>query len=277
MEKMLVVVFDSQSKAYEGTNALAQLDRDGSITVHAGTVIKKNTEGKTVVLKIVDDYPLDTLGGTAIGSLIGLLGGPYGFIVGAAMGSLAGATSDLYRSGVSADFVDDVSILLTPGKYAVVADISEEWTTPLDVKMEQLDGLVFRTTRLDVEADQLSREIAANDREIERLKMEMKQAKDERKAKLQTAIDQLNKARKKKEEQANQRLEQIKREHERKVQALKEKAANARGEAKAAIDARITELNQHHQQAVAKWKDAQAGKLEKVAEKLEEKAKTLRS
>ena len=154
MEKMLVVVFDSESKAYEGTNALAQLDRDGSITVHAGSVIKKNAEGKTVVLKTVDDYPLDTLGGTAIGSLIGLLGGPYGVIVGAAMGTLAGATSDLYRSGVSAEFVDDVSAILIPGKYAVVADISEEWTTPLDVKMEKLDGLVFRTARLDVEADQ---------------------------------------------------------------------------------------------------------------------------
>ncbi len=36
MEKMLVVVFDSESKAYEGTNALSQLDREGSITVHAG-------------------------------------------------------------------------------------------------------------------------------------------------------------------------------------------------------------------------------------------------
>ena len=277
MEKMLVVVFDSESKAYEGTNALAQLDRDGSITVHAGIVIKKNAEGKTVVLKTVDDYPLDTLGGTAIGSLIGLLGGPYGFIVGATMGTLVGATSDLYRAGVSADFVDDVSAILIPGKYAVVADISEEWTTPLDLKMEKLGGLVFRTSRLDVEAVQMSSEIAAQDREIEQLKVEMKQASDERKAKIQAKIDKLNIARKKKEEEAHQRLEQIKSEHERKVQALKEKAVNAHGDAKAVIDARITELNQHIQQAVAKWKNAQAAKLEKGAEKLGEKAKTLKS
>jgi len=277
MEKMLVVVFDSESKAYEGTNALAQLDRDGSITVHAGIVIKKNAEGKTVVLKTVDDYALDTLGGTAIGSLIGLLGGPYGVIIGATMGTLVGATSDLYRSGVSAEFVDDVSAILTPGKYAVVADISEEWTTPLDLKMEKLDGQVFRTSRLDVEAVQTSSEIAATDREIEQLKMEMKKASDERKAKLQAKIDKLNMARKKKEEEVNQRLEQIKSEHERKVQALKEKAANAHSNAKAVIDARITELNQHHQQAVAMWKNAQAAKLEKGAEKLDEMAKKLKS
>jgi uncharacterized membrane protein len=268
MEKMIVVVFDGEQKAYEGVNALSQLDREGSITVHAECVIKKNAEGKTVVLKIADEYPIDTLGGTAIGSLIGLLGGPFGVVVGAATGTLVGATSDLYRSGVSAEFVDDVSALLIPGTYAVVADISEEWVTPLDVKMEELDGLVFRTARFDVEADQYRSEMEADEREIDWLKAEMKQANDERKAKLQAKIDKLNMARKEKEEQAKQRLEQIKSEHERKVQALKEKAAKARGDAKASIDARVTELNQHHQQAVAQWKNAQAEKLEEKAKKL---------
>ena len=277
MENMLVVVFDSESKAYEGTNALSKLDREGSITVHAELVIKKNDEGKTVVLKIVDEFPISTVGGTAIGSLIGLLGGPFGVIVGATTGTLVGATSDLYRSGVSAEFVDEVSAILTPGKYAVIADISEEWITPLDLEMEKLDGLVFRTARLDVEADQLRREKAVYDMEMAQLKAEMKEAKAERKTKLQAKIDQLNKARQKKIEQANQQLEQIKKEHDRKVQALKEKVANARGDAKAAIDTRITELNLHHQQAVAKWKNAQAEKLENAADKLDEKAKTLRS
>jgi uncharacterized membrane protein len=277
MEKMVVVVFDNESKAYEGTNALSQLDREGSITVYAEAVIKKNGDGKTVVLKTEEEFPIATLGGTAIGSLIGLLGGPYGVIVGATTGTLVGATSDLYSSGVSAEFVDDVSVLLIPGKYAVVADIDEGWITPLDLKMEKIGGQVFRTARLDVEADQMRSEIVANEIETARLETEKKQAKEERKAKLQAKIDKLNQARKQKEQQVNQRLEQIKGEHDRKVKALKQKAANARGDAKAAIDARITEMNQNHQQAVAKWKNAQAAQLEKGAEKLEEKAKTLRS
>ena len=277
MEKMLVVVFDSESKAYEGTNALSKLDREGSITVHAELLIKKNAEGKMVVLKIVDELPISTVGGTAIGSLVGLLGGPYGVIIGAASGTLVGLTGDLYRSGVSAEFVDEVSAILTPGKYAVIADISEEWITPLDLEMEKIDGLVFRTARLDVEADQLRREKAVYDMQIAQLKTEMKEAKAERKAKLQATIDQLNKARQKKIEHAKQQLEQIKKEHDSKVQALKGKATLARGEAKAAIDARITELNQHHQETVAKWKNAQAEKLEKGADQLDAMAKKLKS
>ena len=274
---MLVVVFDSESQAYEGTNALLQLDGEGSIEVYAESVIKKNAEGKTVVLKTEEEFPIGTLGGTAIGSLIGLLGGPYGVIAGAVSGSLVGALDDLSRSSISAEFVDEVSSKLTPGKYAVVADITEEWVTPLDVKMENLGGQVFRTAKLDVETEQVNRSIAAYDREIAQLEKEQKEAADDRKAKLQTKIDKLKEKRQKKVEQANQRLEQIKKEHDRKVKALKEKAVNAHGDIKAAIDARVTEMNKGYQRAVAKWKTSEAERLENKAELFGKKANKLRS
>jgi hypothetical protein len=35
MDRMLVVVFDNESKAYEGKQALLQLDNEGSISVYA--------------------------------------------------------------------------------------------------------------------------------------------------------------------------------------------------------------------------------------------------
>ena len=37
MDRMLVVVFDSEDKAYEGKRALSQLDSDGSIGLWAYT------------------------------------------------------------------------------------------------------------------------------------------------------------------------------------------------------------------------------------------------
>ena len=275
MEKMLVVVFDGEQKAYEGINALSQLDREGSITVHAELVLKKNDEGKTVVLKTNPEYPIGTLGGTALGSLIGLLGGPYGVIVGAASGTLMGLTADLYISGVDAEFVDDVSKDLKPGTYAVVADISEEWITPLDVQMEKLGGKVFRTTKEDVEIDQTNRYMAALDKEITQLEMEEKAARGEMKAKLQAKIDNLKEKRQKNVEHAEKRFEHMEKEHNAKVQALKERSAKARGETKAAIDARIAEINEDHQRTVAKRKNLEA-ELEKKTDKLVEKAKSLR-
>jgi uncharacterized membrane protein len=276
LEKMVVVVFDSESKAYEGTNALRQLDNEGSITVHAEALIKKNIDGTAALLKARDEFPVRTVAGTAIGSLIGLLGGPVGLAIGAGAGSILGFSGDLYVSGVNADFVDEVSAKLLPGMCAVVADISEEWITPLDVKMEDLGGLVFRTAKRHVEEEQMEDDIAELDTEISQLEKEMKEARDYRKAKLQAKIAKLKEKRQKKKEQAKQRLEQIKKEHEAKVQAMKEKAAKARGETKAAIEARIARINKSYQERVTKWKNLEAERLEKTASRLEERAKKLR-
>jgi len=49
MEKMLVVVFDNETKAYEGSRALNQLDSEGSIAIHAEAVISKNNDGTIAV------------------------------------------------------------------------------------------------------------------------------------------------------------------------------------------------------------------------------------
>jgi len=161
MEKMLVVVFDSESKAYEASRALVQLDVEGSIAIHAESVIKKNDDGTVTVEKVDGDFPVRTVGGTAIGSLIGLLGGPVGFGVGAAAGALAGSIADLHVAGVGAEFLDQVTAALAPGKCAVLADISEEWVTPIDTRMDPLGGAVFRTPKKSFEDEQRARDVAA--------------------------------------------------------------------------------------------------------------------
>src|SRR5215831_10164332 len=166
MERMLAVVFSDESKAYEGSRALNQLDDEGSVAVYATQVIQKNADGKISVKKTDDDFPIGTVGGMWLGSLIGLLGGPVGLGVGTIAGTGAGAIRDLYVADVNADFVDEVSKALTPGKFAVVANVNEEWVTPVDTRMEALGGVVYRTARDHFEADERSREVASLKNEI---------------------------------------------------------------------------------------------------------------
>src|SRR5271157_927017 len=120
MERMLIVVFDDEPKSYAGSHALKQLDADGSISVHAASVIKKNADGKVSVKQSEGDYPIRSLGGTALGSLIGLLGGPAGLAIGATAGFLAGSIGDLNVAGVDTEFLDDAAAALLPGKCALV-------------------------------------------------------------------------------------------------------------------------------------------------------------
>src|SRR5437588_11707446 len=71
MERMLVVVFDNERNAYEASRALNQLDAEASITVHAESVISKEPNGAVTVKQAEGDFPIRTIAGTAIGSLIG--------------------------------------------------------------------------------------------------------------------------------------------------------------------------------------------------------------
>jgi uncharacterized membrane protein len=191
MERMLVIIFDNETKAYEGTAALRELERDGSIAVYAGAVVLKNADGTTIVREIDDLGPIGTLVGTSVGGLIGLLAGPVGMAVGAAAGLTLGAFADVADLRVGDDFVEDAAQSLTPNKVAVIAEIDEGWTTPVDTRMEALGGLVIRRGLSEVRDEQRQAQIAAMKGDLAQLKEEIARANAERKAKLQSRIDYL--------------------------------------------------------------------------------------
>jgi uncharacterized membrane protein/ElaB/YqjD/DUF883 family membrane-anchored ribosome-binding protein len=253
MDRMLVVVFDNESKAYEGSRALQQLDGDGSIAVYATRVVAKNPDGTTAVKQGTDSGPLGTLTGTAVGSLVGLLGGPVGVAVGAAGGSLIGAMADLDNVRVGSDFLADVAEALTPGKVAVVAEVDEEWTTPVDTRMEALGGVVLRRSLWEVEDTQDERDIASIKADIAQLKTEHAEANAERKATLQTLIGTLNAKLQEKLDKSKARLEAIRGEADAKLEALKAKAAQSKHDVKAKQEQRMATVKKHYNE----WLDRQ--------------------
>jgi transposase len=190
-------------------------------------------------------------------------------VVGATAGLLAGSIGDLHVAGVDAEFVDEVAATLKPGKCAVIADISEEWITPVDTRMEALGGTVFRKARNVAEDDERARDVAALRAEIDQLKAEQARARGERKAKLQAKIDKANARLQAKLDQAKQRSEQIKSETDAKVQALQKKAEKNQGEIKATFDARVKQIRGDYEQSQTKLKHLLAGHLKEAAARLE--------
>ena len=80
MDKIIIIIFDKESKAYDGYKALKELDAEGTITLYAIAVVEKDSHGKVSVKEAVDQGSLGTVLGLLTGSLIGLLGGPVGCI-----------------------------------------------------------------------------------------------------------------------------------------------------------------------------------------------------
>jgi uncharacterized membrane protein len=231
MDRMLVVVFDNETKAYEGKRALMQLDNEGSISVYAYAVITKHPDGTTTV-KQEDDYgPIGTLLGTSLGSLIGLLGGPVGLAIGAATGVVGGAAVDLNNARVGEDFIQDVSKTLVPNKVAVVAEIDEDWTMPVDTRMEAIGGIVFRRALSDVKHTIHEENVNAMKADVAQMKAEQAKVHADRKAKLQEKINQLDSKIQAQLQKANERRAAAERQEQAKVQVLKAKAAAAKAKA----------------------------------------------
>ena len=191
MERMLVVVFDDETKAYEVTAALRQLEQEGSIRVYARAVVVKQADGTTSVRQFDDPGPVGTLLGTSVGGLIGLLGGPAGVAVGAASGLAVGASFDVDNARVGEDFVEDVSNSLAPNKAAVIAEVEEAWATPVDTRMEALGGTVLRRALWEVRESFWKEGVAAMKADLAQLKDEALKARADERAKLQKKIDQL--------------------------------------------------------------------------------------
>ena len=85
MDRILVVVFDTESQAHAGKEALLHLDNEGTVVIYDYAVVAKDSDGGLSVRESSDMGPVGTLVGTSLGGFIGAIGGPVGLLVGAAL------------------------------------------------------------------------------------------------------------------------------------------------------------------------------------------------
>jgi uncharacterized membrane protein len=221
MEKMFVVVFDEEEKALEGESALRDLDYDGDISVYAEAVVKKNADGSLTLEQSDNVYSGDLLVKGATDALLDLLGRSL-------EENAAENLLELERAGVSVDFLIDVSSKLKPGKWALVADATEEDPAPFEKSMKELGGSIFRISRPNV----TERAMADLRNEVKELnKQERAEERQEKRAELHDKL-----------EQSKLKLEQREQEAKAKVAYLEKKMKDSRAKAKTNIENRIHEL-----------------------------------
>lgn len=265
MSRFVVVVFPSETQAYEGTRSLKDLHTEGSLTVYGMAVISKDSEGRFAIKDAADRGPLGTVVGTLTGSLIGLLAGPTGLVAGSIGGTLIGSMVDVFNYGVSADFVAKVSDELTPGRCAVVAEVAENWTVPLDTRMEAAGGIVLRTWRADFEDEQIAKEIAENQADWKQLRAEHAAASAEAKANLKAKLDQTKANLDASRRRVEHKLEALDKEVKAKVAAMEQQVASARANVRDKINQRITAVRAAYKARTDKLKQAMSLAKEALA------------
>lgn len=256
MNKMLVAVFDNENKAFEGLSALNELHMNGDITLYATAVVSKNEKAELKIKTAADQGPVGTATGLLSGSLIGLLGGPVGVAVGAMTGTIAGLFFDVSTDDINTTFVDEVSTALKNGTTAVIAEIDESWTIPVDTRLEALNGIVFRRLRDEVAEDQLTRESEAIADEFRNLENELKEARAEDKAAIKSAMAKLQTKAQAITDQLKRKLYESKNQLEAKVNTMQQQVKDAGERRKAKITNRINEVKDEYRNRSEKLKQA---------------------
>jgi uncharacterized membrane protein len=173
MERMLVALFNDEAKAREGSQALQVMGDDGVVAVHTVRIFTRDQDGIVASDDIYDALPEGTMGGTAVGSLLGLLGGPVGLAIGAVGGLLVGATADYAKSRVTTDFAQQVADELTPGKAAIVAEVDEEEPEAVNDRLQALGARLLRRDLSDVADREYEHEMAGIKSDLARVKAKL--------------------------------------------------------------------------------------------------------
>jgi uncharacterized membrane protein len=256
MSKFVIVVFPSEAQAYDGARALRDLHVEGSLSVYGMAVLSKDAQGRLSIKEAADAGPLGMAVGALAGALVGLIGGPPGVLASVAGGTTIGSLVDLFGYGVGMDFVSKVATELAPGDTAIVAEIAEDWTTPLDTRMEAFGGTVLRTWRADFEDEQTAREIAASEADLEQLRAEYAEATADAKARLKTKVEQARSDLERAQQRLEARLGTLEREANAKIAALEQQIAKVRTDATKTIKQRIAALRADYDGRSAKLKQA---------------------
>lgn len=243
MSKFVVITLSNEASAYKAVSALNELHNEGSITLYGTAVVRREANGTLTTERRTPAGPVGAGLGAVVGAVIGAFAGPAGAAIGLVTGSAAGGLGGIVHGEVSDEFLEDIMKEMKPGTFAVFAEVSEQWTAPIDTRIEALGGKVFREYRADVvdamfekraeaRRDRLAERKAAHAaRKAERMETRIEQEIEDVRDKLQRTADK-----------ASRRLEATKQELEEKLRILHEQARRAEPVAKKQIDDRISEL-----------------------------------
>jgi uncharacterized membrane protein len=256
MSKFVVVVLSDEVKAYEGSRAFAALHSEGSLTVYSVAVVSKDSDGQIHFKNATESGPLGIAVGAIVGGLVGILGGPPGVLAGVAGGAIIGGFSDLFNLGLSSKFIEKVSMELTPGKTAVIAEVDEGWETPLDSRMAGIGGTVLRNWRSDIEDEQVAAEISARRADYHHLKSEFAHATESAKTALKAKVDDAKTELRDAELRAKARLDALETEMTAKVALLEKQMSQAEAGAKEKIQMQMASLKSGYAARSAKLQQA---------------------
>lgn len=188
------ITFPESSKAYEALSDLKRAGLQGRIVIDAAVILEREPDGALHIAESQDSrLGQASLAGSVIGALVGVLGGPFGILLGWGGGLLGGTMLEARRVNRTESLLGRMSELLLPGETAIVAEVHELAPEVLDGVMTPLGGQVNRFDAEQVVSDLEAAEAAAESARREADRVLRQQRRDEVKQDLAERVEALRK------------------------------------------------------------------------------------
>ena len=202
MENIMMSIFRVESQAYQAFSELKRDPSNQSYTISQAVIIKKEN-GQITSCDAFDtgiETMDDSIKGGLLGSLIGILGGPFGMLLGGGIGLLIGANSDLDDKMENASLLENVANRLEDGDVALMLLVQETNEAFLDAKLSAFDTTTLRWDAAVIkqeveEADMIRKQLADQLRKTLRSQKseKRKQSIEEKKQEIKQKFEQIKK------------------------------------------------------------------------------------
>lgn len=161
MNSLLVAVFDREISARRAMRRLDDMALNGEIDLYERSIIRKKSDGTLKAFTGDISAGWETLAGAAVGSLVGIPGGPVGFVAGMIAGGAVGsAVSDLGQNAFGREFLKYLDDDVPTGSTLIVAHIGEKSPAYVDENLRSLGANTIRresfsTKKFSIEKEKL--------------------------------------------------------------------------------------------------------------------------
>ena len=161
-----------ESEAYQALSELKRDTANANYTISQAAIVKRengqlNTMDGFINGKDAND---DTVTGSLIGGLVGILGGPIGILLGGSVGMLVGGAVDASGIVKDASLLEKAGDSIAEGETAIILLAQEEYETALTAKLNDFDVTITRFDAAEVAAEveharEVERQMARETRE----------------------------------------------------------------------------------------------------------------
>ena len=189
---VIAVSFDDDANAYNALTVLKELDSQRRVGVQHAVVVIRDEDGQLIEKDAIESMFLQsTAGGTLVGLLIGIIGGPLGVLIGGTTGLLVGSMFDLYDIDETESALGAISGSLKVGRTGLLAVVTEQSPEVIDVAMSNVGGTVLRRSVDDVEAEIAAAESAQRQAQHEARKELLRSRREQNKAAVNAKLEEL--------------------------------------------------------------------------------------